>query len=122
MQHLSGMDASFLHLETPETPMHVGGMHVLELPEPTIAATSTRTSSSTSRSGCTCRRCSPRKLALMPFELSNPVWVDDDEVDIDHHIRHIHLPKPGTHQQLEKYVARLHSSLLDRSRRSGSSS
>ena len=32
MNHLSGMDASFLHLETPETPMHVGGMHTLELP------------------------------------------------------------------------------------------
>lgn len=32
MKRLSGMDASFLHLETPETPMHVGGMHTLELP------------------------------------------------------------------------------------------
>jgi diacylglycerol O-acyltransferase len=115
MQHLSGMDASFLHLETPETPMHVGGMHTLELPknyrgdfyEDFKQHISDR------------MHLSPvftRKLALMPFELSNPVWVDDDEIDIDYHIRRIALPKPGNHQQLEKYVARLHSSLLDRSR------
>ena len=32
MNHLSGMDASFLHLETPEMPMHEGALHVFELP------------------------------------------------------------------------------------------
>ena len=32
MQHLSSLDASFLHLETPETPMHVGGLNIVELP------------------------------------------------------------------------------------------
>ena len=33
MKHLSGLDATFLHLETPEMPMHVGGLHLLDLPE-----------------------------------------------------------------------------------------
>ena len=33
MQHLSGMDASFLHLETPETPMHVGSLMLFDLPK-----------------------------------------------------------------------------------------
>ena len=33
MDHLSGTDASFLHLETPETPMHVGSLMLFELPE-----------------------------------------------------------------------------------------
>ena len=115
MNHLSGMDASFLHLETPETPMHVGGMHTLELPagykgdfyEDFKQHIANRLHISD---------VFTRKLALMPFELSNPVWVEDDEVDIDYHIRRVTLPKPGTHQQLEQYVARLHSSLLDRSR------
>ena len=32
MNHLSGLDASFLYLETPETPMHVGGLNIYELP------------------------------------------------------------------------------------------
>ncbi len=115
MNHLSGMDASFLHLETPETPMHVGGMHTLELPagykgdfyEDFKQHIASRLHISD---------VFTRKLALMPFELSNPVWVEDDEVDIDYHIRRVTLPRPGTHKQLEQYVARLHSSLLDRSR------
>ena len=57
-----------------------------------------------------------RKLAQMPFELSNPVWVDDDDIDLDYHIRRVMLSKPGTFKQLEQMVGRLHSSLLDRSR------
>ncbi len=115
MQHLSGMDASFLHLETPETPMHVGGLHVLELP-PDYRGDFYEDFKRHIGERLHLSPVFTRKLALMPFELSNPVWVDDDEIDIDYHIRHIHLPKPGTREQLEKYVARLHSSLLDRSR------
>ena len=115
MNHLSGMDASFLHLETPETPMHVGGMHVLELP-----ADYTGDFYEDFRQHIIDRlhisEIFTRKLALMPFEMSNPVWVEDDDVDIDYHIRRVTLPRPGTFRQLEQYVARLHSSLLDRSR------
>jgi len=57
-----------------------------------------------------------RKLAQMPFEMSNPVWVDDDDVDLEYHIRRVVLSKPGSMKQLEAYAGRLHSSLLDRSR------
>jgi hypothetical protein len=42
MNHLSGMDASFLHLESPEMPMHVGSLQILDLPKATTATT-TRT-------------------------------------------------------------------------------
>ncbi|CAN7670967.1 wax ester/triacylglycerol synthase family O-acyltransferase [Variovorax sp. LjRoot290] len=57
-----------------------------------------------------------RKLAMMPFDLANPVWVEDDDLDLDHHIRHVIMPRPGTMAQLERLVGRLHSTLLDRSR------
>jgi WS/DGAT/MGAT family acyltransferase len=53
---------------------------------------------------------------MMPFDLANPVWVDDDDLDLDHHIHHVIMPRPGTMAQLERLVGRLHSSLLDRSR------
>lgn len=46
MDHLSGMDASFLHLETPESPMHVGSLQLIDLP-PGYEATSPRTPRST---------------------------------------------------------------------------
>ena len=115
MNHLSTVDASFLHLETPETPMHVGSLMLLDLPpgyrgdfyEDVKAMVAERMHLVT---------LFQRKLVSMPFDLADPVWVDDDDVDLDYHVRAVTLRKPGTMAQLEALVARLHSSLLDRSR------
>jgi WS/DGAT/MGAT family acyltransferase len=52
----------------------------------------------------------------MPFELAEPVWIDDDDIDLDYHVRSTTLRRPGTMEQLEQLIARLHASLLDRSR------
>jgi WS/DGAT/MGAT family acyltransferase len=57
-----------------------------------------------------------RKLAPMPFELAEPVWVEDDDIDLDYHVRSVTLRRPGTMAQLHQLIARLHSTLLDRSR------
>ena len=115
MNHLSGIDAAFLHLESPEMPMHVGSLHVLELPVGTSGDFFEDVKA------CLAERLHTadvftRKLALMPFDLSNPVWVEDEDIDLEHHVRHITLPRPGSNTQLQQYVARLHSTLLDRSR------
>jgi diacylglycerol O-acyltransferase / wax synthase len=115
MNHLSGIDAAFLHLESPEMPMHVGSLHVLELPAGYSGDYFEDVKA------CLAERLHladvfTRKLALMPFDLSNPVWVEDEDIDLDHHVRHITLPRPGSNSQLQQYVARLHSTLLDRSR------
>ena len=115
MNHLSGIDAAFLHLESPEMPMHVGSLHVLELPPGYTGDFFENVKA------CLAERLHTadvftRKLALMPFDIADPVWVEDDDIDLDHHVRHITLPKPGSNTQLQQYVARLHSTLLDRSR------
>jgi diacylglycerol O-acyltransferase / wax synthase len=115
MIHLSAMDASFLHLETPEMPMHVGSLQIADLPEG-YAGDYYEDVKQWMASRMHLASVFRRKLALMPFDLANPVWVDDEDVDLDYHVRHVILPRPGTMAQLEKYVARLHSSLLDRSR------
>ena len=115
MDHLSNLDASFLHLETPETPMHVGSLVLLNLPDgykgdfyedvkAMIAARLHLASVLT------------RKLAPMPFELAEPVWIEDEDIDLDYHVRSLTLRRPGTMDQLQRLIARLHSSLLDRSR------
>jgi diacylglycerol O-acyltransferase len=115
MNHLSGMDASFLYLESPEMPMHVGSMQILDLPagyDGDFYEDAKRYLAQRLHLADVFQR----KLELMPFELANPVWVDEDDLDLDYHVRHVILPRPGTREQLERYVARLHSSLLDRSR------
>jgi WS/DGAT/MGAT family acyltransferase len=115
MIHLSGMDASFLHLETPEMPMHVGSLQIADLPEG-YAGDYYEDVKRWMATRMHLAAVFQRKLALMPFDLANPVWVDDEDIDLDYHVRHVILPRPGTMAQLENYVARLHSSLLDRSR------
>jgi WS/DGAT/MGAT family acyltransferase len=115
MDHLSGIDATFLYMETPETPMHVGGLNIFELP-----AGYTGDFLDDLRDHIAKRlHLAPvftRKLVNMPFELANPIWVADEDLDLEYHIRSTVLPKPGNRAQLDKLVGRLHSSLLDRSR------
>jgi diacylglycerol O-acyltransferase / wax synthase len=115
MQHLSALDALFLYLETPETPMHVGSLFLLEKPKghhgsfyPNIRRLI--------ESRMHLAPLFSRKLAFMPFDLANPMWVNDDNVDLDWHIRSMTLPKPGSVAQLEAAVAKLHEGMLDRDR------
>jgi WS/DGAT/MGAT family acyltransferase len=115
MDHLSGMDASFLHLETPESPMHVGSLQLIDLP-PGYEGDFAEDAKKYLSGRLHLASVFVRKLAMMPFDLANPVWVDDDDLDLDHHIHHVIMPRPGTLAQLERLVGRLHSSLLDRSR------
>ncbi len=115
MKHLSGMDSAFLHMESPEMPMHVGSLNVLDLPEG-YSGDFFEDVKTNLQQRLHLAEVFTRKLSLMPLDLSNPVWVEDEDIDLDYHIRHVSLPKPGTNRQLQQYVARLHSSLLDRSR------
>ena len=115
MKHLSGLDATFLHLETPEMPMHVGSLNVLDLPKG-YKGDFYEDAKQFMSSRIHLADVFTRKLALMPFDMTNPVWVADEDIDLDYHVRHITLPRPGTNRQLQQYVARLHSTLLDRSR------
>jgi diacylglycerol O-acyltransferase / wax synthase len=115
MQHLSALDALFLYLETPETPMHVGSLVLFEKPKghrgsfyPNIRRHI--------ESRMHLAPLFARKLAFMPFDLANPIWVEDHDIDLDWHIRSMTLPAPGTQVQLEKAVATLHEGMLDRDR------
>ena len=112
---LSGLDAAFLHLETPETPMNVGSLHLLRVPARDRAGFLERV-----------RRhvegrlhlvpVFTRRIASLPFDIASPVWIEDREVDLEWHIRRVRLPRPGTMAQLESLVAKLHAELLDRER------
>jgi WS/DGAT/MGAT family acyltransferase len=115
MRTLSGLDGSFLSLETPETPMHVGSLHLFEVQPGAEARFADDLRESV-------RQRLPRvpvfrtRLAPMPLQFANPVWVDDDTVDLDHHIQRVRLPEPGTREQLFRACADLHAQVMDRNR------
>ena len=115
MSHLSVVDGAFLHLESPEMPMHVGSLALFDAPAGPVDEWFDAVKAQVA-SRMHLAPVFTRKLALMPFDLANPVWIHDDDIDLDHHRRRTVLPKPGTTAQLEALCARLHSSLLDRSR------
>jgi len=115
MKHLSVVDGAFLHLESPEMPMHVGSLALFDAP-PGGASAWYEAVKAHVASRMHLAPVFTRKLALMPFDLANPVWIHDDDIDLDYHMRYTVLPKPGTLAQMEALAARLHSSLLDRSR------
>jgi WS/DGAT/MGAT family acyltransferase len=115
MKPLSGLDGAFLHLETPETPMHVASLHLFELP----AGYRGNFHADIKKMMARRLHLAPvfqQRLVSMPFQFANPAWVHDSEVDLDWHVRHVTLPAPGGQAELEDCAARLHGELLDRSR------
>ena len=116
MKHLSIVDGAFLHMESAEMPMHVGSLNLFEPPAGYRGEGFYEKVKEHVAKRMHLAAVFTRKLALMPFDLANPVWIHDDDIDLDYHVRYMVLPKPGSIEQLEALAARLHSMLLDRSR------
>lgn len=114
MKPLSGIDGTFLNLETPATPMHVGSLHLFE-PPPGYRRDFFDSVKRMIASRLNIAPIFGRRLAQLPLHFANPVWVDEG-VDLDYHIRCIDLPPPRSWQQVQDYVAKLHAEVLDRSR------
>jgi WS/DGAT/MGAT family acyltransferase len=120
VKRLSGLDATFLHLESPQMPMHVGALHLFELPRGfrgTFAAALRKHMSARLPLAPPLRR----RLWKMPLNVTSPVWVDA-EPDMARHVVEHKLPVSRSKQKrddmaaLEKLVGKLHVKLLDRRR------
>jgi len=114
-QQLSGIDASFLYLETPETPMHVAGLTYFQLPEG-FEGSFYRHFRRFFEGRLHTIPIFSKRLAPSLYDLDHPGWVEADDLDLDYHLRETTLPAPGTEAQLEEVIGRLHANTLDRSR------
>jgi len=115
---LSSLDASFLHLEQAEYPMHVGAVSVLEgapfFDENGHFRIAEVRDLVQSRLPLLPRF--RRRLMFVPYDQGRPIWVDDDDFDITYHVRHTALPRPGSWEQLVALTTRIQEGLLDRAR------
>jgi diacylglycerol O-acyltransferase len=115
MERLSGLDASFLYIESPTQPLHV--CSILELDTSTVPG------------GYTFDRLRDElamritaipefraKLADSQFNVDYPVWVEDDEFDLDRHLFRVGLPSPGGRRELAEVCGHIASVPLARSR------
>jgi len=110
---LSSLDVSFLYLEEATTPMHVGGVSVFELPDSGFDYD--RLVSLIKRRIAYVPRYRQR-IRWVPGRIASPVWVDDENFDLNFHVRRSALPRPGSDAQLRELAARIMSRPLDRGR------
>ena len=115
MALMSPTDSMFLIGESREQPMHVGSLQVFELPDGADSELLRTTLAGLLEQDDIAplfRRRPYRSLST----LGQWGWTDDDDVDLEHHVRHSALPQPGRVRELLALVSRLHSTLLDRHR------
>jgi len=110
IESISGLDAAFLYAETPTSPMHVGSVAVIE-GELDFDAFRQRIIDRI--------HFIPKlrkRLVYVPMSIDYPYWVDDPNFDIDMHLQHIALPKPGGWKQLRRCASMIFSNHLDQNR------
>ncbi|HYG92065.1 MAG TPA: wax ester/triacylglycerol synthase family O-acyltransferase [Nocardioides sp.] len=115
MDRLSGLDASFLYLETPAQLMHVCGVIVVDpttMPEPYSFDVLQSEIDSRVREV----PAFTRKLRRVPLGLDHPVWVEDKNFDIERHVHRLALPSPGGYDELMRLCSHHAALPLDRSR------
>jgi WS/DGAT/MGAT family acyltransferase len=113
MKQLSGLDAAFIHQESPRTPMHVSPVLIYE---PCVESSSGLDIATLKEAFADSLPKSPiltQKLLRLPMGMDEPYWVADKKFDLNKHVSEHTLPQPGNWQQLKTVLARLHGSGLD---------
>lgn len=116
MEQLSGMDASFLYFETPYAPMHIGSFMIYDPSTAPGGFVRFKDILANVESRLHLSRAFRQKLMHVPLNLDHPYWIEDTTFDLEFHVRHIALPKPGDWRQLCIQAARLHARALDMSK------
>ena len=104
MERLSGLDASFLYLESSAQLMHVCGLLLLDpatMPGRVLLRPAAR---GPRGAGCRAIPAFHRKLRTVPLGIDHPVWVEDADFDIDRHLHRLAVPAPGGDAELGRAV------------------
>ncbi len=115
MKQLSGLDSAFLYLETETSPMHIGGVSILQ-PDTAEGPFSLDKLKDLMRSRLHTCRTFTEKLVDVPLNLGRPYWAEDPDFDLDQHVERTQLPEPGGMEELRALVEWELAQPLDRSR------
>jgi WS/DGAT/MGAT family acyltransferase len=113
MQQLTGFDSAFLYAETPRAHMAGGGVSIYDPSTAPDGKVTFKGILAHIESRLHEARMFRQRLVRVPFDLDHPYWIEDPDFDLEFHVRHIALPKPGDWRQLCIQIARLVSRPLD---------
>ncbi len=116
MRQLQGMDASFVALETKNSPMHIGSLLIYNPATAPGGFVRFKDILAFFDSRLQLSKTVRQRMVRVPFELDYPYWVEDPDFDLEYHLRHVALPKPGDWRQLCIQAARIFARPLDLTR------
>nr|WHV03943.1 putative wax ester synthase/acyl-CoA:diacylglycerol acyltransferase [uncultured bacterium] len=114
MDKLRFLDASFLYLETPDTPMNIASVQMLALPAGTSATSFCQAQAQHIEARLGHLPVLTKRLLETPLGMDHPVWIEAANFDLNRHLQQRTLQAPGNRWQLEDLVARLHEQPLPR--------
>jgi len=110
------MDNMFIVMENPRTPAHICPVQIYD---PSTAPGGELSFDQIVEAVRDCLPLAPtfrERLVRVPLDADLAYWIEDENFDLEYHMRHIALPKPGNWRQFCTQVGRLHSRPLDLSR------
>ncbi|MFZ9395797.1 MAG: WS/DGAT/MGAT family O-acyltransferase [Erythrobacter sp.] len=113
MRQLQGMDASFVALETRNSPMHIGSILIYNPETAPGGFVRFKDILAFFESRMQLSRTIRQRLVRVPFDLDYPYWIEDPDFDLEFHVRHVALPRPGDWRQLCIQAARIFARPLD---------
>jgi len=116
LKQLSGLDSMFLYSENSRMPLEVSSLHIYDPSTSPRGIVRFKEVLATIDERLEQAGIFHRKILEVPLSLDHPYWVEDENFDIEYHVRHIALPKPGDWRQLMIQVSRLQSRELDKTR------
>lgn len=116
MQQLQGMDASFVAFERANSPMHIGSIAVYDPSTAPNGFVRYKDILSFMEQRMKLSKTMRQRLVKVPFDIDYPYWIEDPDFDLEYHVRHVALPKPGDRRQLAIQAARIFSRPLDLTR------
>ncbi|MCZ6658155.1 MAG: wax ester/triacylglycerol synthase family O-acyltransferase [Gammaproteobacteria bacterium] len=116
LQQLSALDASFLYQDTPHTPMHVGAIALLDPSTSPYGPLTLEAVTAYFDERLHLMPTARRRLVNVPFGMDHPYWVEDENFDLEYHIREVGLPEPHDWRQFYTLGARILSRPLDLTR------
>ena len=113
MKQLSAHDASFIYMESPATPMHIGSLCIYDGTDIDPDRITEESIQRHMAERLHLNAATRRRLVRVPMEADYPYWIEDRNFDLEYHVRRVALPRPGDRAALQKLASRIFARPLD---------